>query len=324
MTIFTVEAAWPASHVVVAKETSTPGKFEVVWCWKGNLPKGETIDVPEMIPLQAQSARVFRNREGKPERLRPSELVLFLRESPTAQSGRRRLAPVDSEMRASMAWMQDDEMFCFRPDNESVEVELVDSRLTWAEMWMAVKDVTHEQTLLGAVSRVTNKRARAEELAPFLLSAYQVSRSYAFKQLEACGRDGVPTLVAILNDPALMDRQADAMKALVAVEGKQAGPELTALLDSDVEFWTAVGPALKTGWWDEDMTPEAPLRLRLGQTVDIIRALDGTQFPGARKSVIALRDLWSTIPPIDSRGDTGGIVDECNRFLNALPADRAN
>jgi hypothetical protein len=96
------------------------------------------------------------------------------------------------------------------------------------------------------------------------------------------------------------------------------------MIPLQAQFWTAVGPTLKMGWWEEDMTPEAPLRLRWGPTIVIIRALDDTQFPGARKSVTMLRNLWSTMPPIDAQGDTDGLVDECNRFLNSLPADRAN
>ena len=210
-------------------------------------------------------------------------------------------------------------MFCFLPDNEFLDLKLRDCGTTWGEMWVRVRGVTHEQALLEAIREIPDKRRRAEELAPFLLSEYRVARAFVFEQLEGCGREGVPTVVEILHDPALLDRHGDAIKVLVDIEGLQAGPELTALLDSDVRFWTSVGSTLKTGWWNEDVTPEAPLRNRYSRTIDLVRALDGIRFPGARRSVTALRDTWQSIPPPGNQ-----MTEECSRLLDKLPRDRAN
>lgn len=317
MTSFTIEVAWTASHIVLAKETNQKGRFEVLDSWKGSLTRGSIIDVPDMVPLQSEPARHLGSQKRQNEQF--SSIVLFLREQSPHQARHQRWLPASSDMKTSMAWLQDSRMSCFLPDNDFLDLKLRDCGMTWGEMRVRVRGVTHEQALLEAIRQIPDKRRRAEELAPFLLSEYRVARSFVLQQLEGCGREGVPTVVEILHDPALLDRHGDAIKVLVDIEGHQAGPELTALLDSDVRFWTSAGPTLKTGWWGQDVTPEAPLRLRYSRTIDLVHALDGIRFSGARKSVSALRDTWQSIPDLN-----GQMTEECDRLLNRLPRERAD
>jgi hypothetical protein len=212
-------------------------------------------------------------------------------------------------------------MYCFLPDNGFIDLQLTDCGMTWAEMWMGVRSVTQQQSLLESIHEIPDKTTRAEELAPFLLSQYRVARSFVFEQLEGCGQDGVPTVVAVLHDPALLDRHGDAIKVLVDIEGERAGPELATLLNLDVRFWADVGPTLKTGWWNQDVSPEAPLRLRYSRTIEIIRALHGIRFSGGRKIVTALRDTWQSIPPLAAPDGNRQMIEECNNLLNRLPPD---
>jgi hypothetical protein len=37
---------------------------------------------------------------------------------------------------------------------------------------------------------------------------------------------------------------------MVKVGGADAGPELTAYLEADVSYWTAIQPQLTPGWWN--------------------------------------------------------------------------
>jgi hypothetical protein len=317
LSAFTIEVAWPASNIVLAKETSQPGRFEVLDSWKGSLTHGSIIDVPDMVPLQSVATHLLPNQ--KDNKLQGSSIVFFLREQLPSQADHRRWIPASSDMKTSVAWQRNSSMFCFLPDQELIDLQLTDCRMTWAEMWLAVCGVTQEQSLLESIREIPDKRTRAEEFVPFLLSKYRVARSFVFQQLEDCGQAGVPTVVAVLHDLALLDWHGDAIKVFVDIEGEKAGPELTILLDSDVRFWTAVGPTLETGWWNQDVTPEAPLRLRYSRTIDLIRALDKVRFTGARKSVTALRDVWQSIPPLAAQGGNRQMTEECNSLLNRLP-----
>ena len=65
ITSFTIEVAWPASHIVLAKETNQKGRFEVLDSWKGSLTRGSIIDVPDMVPLQSDQPAIWAVKKGK-------------------------------------------------------------------------------------------------------------------------------------------------------------------------------------------------------------------------------------------------------------------
>jgi hypothetical protein len=332
MQIFTVEVAWSASNIVVVRETDQPGRFKVINSWKGVLPRDSVIDVPDMVPLQSGPDRSL---NGKKElKIQTSRLVLFLQlQLAPAADGKRWLPAnaskeAESRMKTSMAWLQDSRTICFRPDGNESALVLQECGMSEFQLMAAVRSIDHEQTLLESIHELPDKRARAEELAPFITSQYRSARSYAFRELEACGKDAIPTLLAILRDPALLDQHGDAIKDLVSIQGQRAGPELTALLDSDVRFWTDLRPTLKPGWWyqNNDGSPLAYLPLRYSHTIDLIRALGDLKYAEARDTVIALRDLWQSFPPMDIRdgnsenfrGDEE-MIRECASVLNRLP-----
>lgn len=330
---FSVELAWAATDIVEVLETDQPGQFKIVENWKGTLPLNTVIDVPDMIPLQSGPDRSLNGE--KDQKIRSGRLVLFLQEEATSTGNNRGWVPVspatfgEFRMKTSMAWLQDSRAICFGPDFSQSTLVLQDCGMSETQLRMAVQRVDHGRTLLELIKQISDKRARAEELAPFVTSQHRAARSFVFKELEACGEDALPTLLAMLHDPALLDRHGETIAALVAIEGQRAGPELVASLESDVRFWTALRPTLKPGWWYEnnDATPERYLPRRYSRTIDLIRALDSLKYPGARESVIALRDLWKSLPPMDNlisgsdkSGENDQMIQECNHLLNRLPS----
>ena len=317
LSAFSIEAAWPATHIVLAKETTQPGHFEILDSWKGSLPRGAVIDVPDMVPLQSEGTRPAPIRDSaRPDRL---NIVLFLRERLSDPAAGPRWVPATSDMKTSMAWEEGSEMFCFKPDQYSINLELADCRMTWAEMLVQSRGVTDQEAELQSISEAPDKETRAEELAPFILSPYAVARSFVFQELQGCGEAAVPTIEAMLNDLALLGQHEDAIKELVGIQGRRAGPELTALLSWDAQFWAATSPTLKPGWWNSDVLPEAPLPLRYGRTIDLIRALEDIGFSGARSTILTLRTISESLPPLDRGDSTNQMRDECDRVLNDLP-----
>jgi hypothetical protein len=319
MFVFTVELAWSATHVILVKETSQPGRFEIAISLKGDLARGSIIDVPNMVSLQPESARVVHAHQDIT--LKPATLVLFLRDELDPHGEHARWIPASHDMETSMVWVQNSKAYCFLPDAEQIDLQLQDCGMSWGQMGLDVQEITRQQTSFEALSEIPDKRSRAEALASFLVSKYRAVRSAAFQQLEDCGQDSVPTLLALLHDPALIYQQEEAIRLLVKIEGQQAGPDLTALLDSDVQFWTAVGPTLKTRWTMQGVTPEAYLPRRYGRTLDLLRALDNMRFERARKSVTALRDAWRSLSQLAASDGKDAIMEECNKVLSRLPAD---
>jgi len=311
---FSIEAAWDASNVVVVRETNRAGRFEVVTSWKGDLARGSTIDVPAMEPLQSQpDLRLPGPKAPGPQDL---SLVLFLRQQSPVQENHPQWVPATSDMRISFVWLQNSRVYCFFHDFTLSDLELQDCGMSIATS-LSVRSLLYQQSQFETALQIPDKAARAEELAPFVASEYRTARSAAFKQLQNCGLDGVPTVVAILNDPALLDRHEAAIKLLVALEGQQAGPALTALLASDVRFWAAVGPTLKTGWLYP--TPANFLLQHDLRTMALVRALGDIRFSGARKDIIAMRGILLSIPGHGNADAESSLAIEFDEILDRLP-----
>jgi hypothetical protein len=314
---FSLEGAWQASSVVVVRETSRAARFEVVNSWKGNLARGSIIDVPAMAPLQSQpDLRLPDQKAPGPQDL---SLVLFLREQSPVDANHPQWVPATSDMKLSFVWLQNSRAYCFLPDFELTDLKLQDCGISSATMWLNLRTIIYEQAQFEAARQIPDKAARAEGLAPFVASQYRAARSAAFEELQNCGPDGVPTVVAILNDPALLDRHDAAIKILVAMEGQQAGPEITALLDSDIRFWTAIGPTLKTGW--SYSTPDNYLLQHNMRTMCLIRALADIRFSAARKDVTALRDAWQSLPAPVSEDVRRQQILDLDGWLSRFPSN---
>ncbi len=315
---FSIEAAWDASNVVVVRESNRAGRFEVVTSWKGDLARGSIVDVPALELLQSQpDLRLPGPKAPGPQDL---SLVLFLRQQSPVQANHPRWVPASSDMRISFVWLQSSRVYCFFHDFSLSDLELQDCGMS-ITMWFSVRNLLYQQSQFETALQIPDKAARAEELAPFVASEYRTATSAAFEELQNCGPDGVPTVVAILNDPALLDRHEAAIKILVALEGQRAGPELAALLESDVRFWTAVGPTLKTGWLLQDARPDNYLRQHGLRTMSIVRALADIRYSGARKGVAALRDVWQSLPASYTEDDKRQAIEELDKLLSRLPSD---
>jgi hypothetical protein len=82
----------------------------------------------------------------------------------------------------------------------------------------------------------------------------------------------------MLDDPEFELEAEDLIKAYSEACGESVGPELNNRLQKELSFWQATGPKLQQGWWNQDAKPDAPLRLRYGLTIQLIRGLQRTHY----------------------------------------------
>jgi len=85
-----------------------------------------------------------------------------------------------------------------------------------------------------------------------------------------------------------------------------------------LEFWRTIGPQLHQGWWNDNLTPESPLRNRYGQTLELIRGLDGIRFLGVLSTTSALRDFWRSLPQLDDPTGLNQLSEECDKLIQDL------
>lgn len=321
-------AAWSSSHIVFAKETKQRAQFEILSSWKGDLARGSIIEVPAMLQVQSDRINLLEGQNINPQWPQPAlNVLLFLRESSDPHTGQRHWLPATTEIKNSMIWFLNSKSFCFQPygdELDDLEEKPENCTSSFFQVLTTVRQVMTDRASFDLLAHLPDRSARAEALATFLSSPYSAAHADVFKQLQSCGPDAVPTLLAILQDPALLDQHREALRVLVEIEGPQAGPQLTALLEDERDFWAAAGTALQS-------TSVKPSSLLYGQdsyvfrryrhTLDLLHALGAIQFAGARETITALRDTLAPVLQMRSPDGTNLIVWECNRVLSRLPTN---
>jgi hypothetical protein len=100
--------------------------------------------------------------------------------------------------------------------------------------------------------------------------------------------------------------------------GIAEGNDLTVRLGHDLEFWRNIGPTLHEGWWNDDPTPDSPLRNRYTQTLELVRVLDEIRFPGALSTAVALHDFWRSLPQLDDHTGLNQMSEESYKLIHDL------
>ena len=108
------------------------------------------------------------------------------------------------------------------------------------------------------------------------------------------------------------------MHAYVQAGGAALGEELSERLKNELAFWKATGPSLARGWWNEDATPDAPLRQRYSVTLEIVRGLGDSRPSSALNAVIELRDLWRSLPQLNDPSGNNQMANECDDLIRHL------
>jgi hypothetical protein len=83
---------------------------------------------------------------------------------------------------------------------------------------------------------------------------------------------------------AFADAAGGLVEALAAAGAEGVGEELNNRLQQDLAFWRSTGPTLQQNWWNQDPSPNAPLRDRYSQTYELIVALEEAHSAGARET----------------------------------------
>ena len=330
-------SSWHSTDVVLVTATARGGEFEVIESWKGNLHSGDHVVIPELKPnANAIPVGLYADeglpREGVisaeiPKQLAGSQLLLFLkRVPPTAQTegGTQHTPPqwmpsnLSNDMKSSVVWIDGSRLYRFVQTMNPGPSTLQSWNMPDGKLRERVAQVVLLEQELTDVIRIEDCAERAAALKPYVLSDILPARQFAEEELGKCGPEGVPVIRSVLDDEAFAAESIAGVKALARAGGTAEGSDLTARLGRDLEFWRTVGPQLHKGWWNDDPTPESPLRNRYGQTLELIRGLDQIQFPGALSTATALRDFWRSLPQLDDPTGLNQMSEECDKLIHDL------
>ena len=125
----------------------------------------------------------------------------------------------------------------------------------------------------------------------------------------------------MLDDPAFADDAPELVRSLAEAGGEQVGEELNSRLQKELVFWQTTAPSLSSGRWNQDATPHAPLRERYLLTLQLVLALERTQFTPASTSATQLGDFWRSLPQLNDSSGLNQMVQECDKLVEHLRAN---
>lgn len=338
--------AWDSTHIAVVSVTPDDGVFRVIESLKGDLKIGETVTVPDLRPAvgavsisryvpsqpfdhtdeQGISGRIPRQPIG-------SQIVLFLKEvqegnlpeqGKTLQRGRQwQPASLYGGMKVSAVWIDGGHVFCFQqpqnPGPSRLRLCRERDQLSLPTLTTRTKDIVRTQDKLVRALRLEDRNTRIEELTAIAYGdVWYGARQGAVQGLGKAGPTALPAIQKILRRPPVPYDMRYIMGAVVEAAGPDAGNELARMLEQDLKFWRTEGPNLTNGWWNQDPTPEAPLRLKYDETIEVIRALDLLRYRPASRAAAELRDFWVSLPQLNDPSGLNQMAQECGLLVKHL------
>ncbi len=318
---------WDATHIVLVATTSEGDVFIVMESWKGDLKAGDTLRVPELKP-DSDALPIPRYPEGEafdhtdesgvsgriPRQPVGSQIVLFLKQRQEKDassqatniqaSGQWQPASVYGGMKVSVVWIDGGQLFCFQqqmnPGPSALGRCWQRTQMDWPALIGRIKDVLQTQDNLARVFRLEDRNARVEQLQAIVYGdVWYGARKEALKGLGKAGPSALPAIQQILDKPPVPYDSRDLIRALAEAAGENAGNELNRRLRQNLDFWRSRGHSLKNGWWNQDATPDAPLRVKYDETIELVRALDHERYRPATRTAAELRDFWLSLPQLN-------------------------
>ena len=344
-------SSWRATDIVVVTEDKQiDGKFKILETWKGDLKTGETISIAEMEEFKNKEARLIHSYSWIEDEKRPAQyvtcerMVLFLRDAKKIPEGEEEddtwggiaekstsrwqsANPMGNEIKYSTIWVEKGKVYWFVQVINPGPSMLIDVKMTEAEMKSEVSHVLTTQNGLNAALAIPDLKTRAECLEPFAQDSIYWASRRAFAGLTQCGEAALPVLRRMLANELLSEHHEDVIEALAKAGGRDVGPELTAWLERELEFWKKTGPTLQVGWESgkgfgenqfEALKAVEPLIKRRHLLEPAIHALGTIRYTEAEAVVSELSDFWRSLPQL-----YGGEVSEaCEQVLREFGSNR--
>jgi hypothetical protein len=339
---------WDATHIVLVATTSQGDVFTVMQSWKGDLKARDTLKVPELKP-DSDAVAISRYPAGEafdhidesgisgrvPNQPVGSQMVLFLKsrkEKHAASqatniqaSGQWKPASLYGGMKVSVVWIDGGQLFCFQqqmnPGPSALGPCTQRTQMDLPMLIGRIKDILQTQDHLARLPRLEDRNARMEQLQTIIYGdVWYGARKAALQGLGKTGPSALPVIQQMLDRPPVPYDSEDLVKALAQAAGEDAGNELNRRLRQNLDFWRSRGHSLKNGWWNEDPAPDAPLRVKYDETIELIRVLDHERFRPAIRPAAELRDFWLSLPQLNDPSGLNQLAEECDHLVKHLSA----
>jgi hypothetical protein len=293
-------SAWQATHVIVVDANGA-----IVESWKGDLkPGGMLALAPLEIPKgEAISYELRGKKKDDPERVSGERTVLFL----TRKDKTWKPASLFGGMKVSVAWIEKRRVYAFVQQINPGPSLLIPLGVTEEDLKKLVTKADAVKQDMNKVAAQADPAKRAEAIVRFIDSDIYGPYWDTFEILGGCGNAAVPVCRKLLADPkravdnpkARSSIHSHVIEAMVKAAGVEVRGDLITLLEDEQAYWKKTGPTLKMWWGQEPMTNHYS---RLHTILHQLAKIGIT--PEQEKLVAAVRDLWKSLPQLDSIGNS--------------------
>ena len=325
------DVSWQATHILVVTEGERiDGNVEVLESWKGGLTQGTVLRIPPLASYKDPSRRVvapwwwerIESQDQPSLSVTGTRMVLFLREKEAGAAGRNRWMGASSYggMQVSVVWVEEDETYAFIQQVNPGDSLLTPLNKSEGELEEQVAQILKIRDDFDR-ALLLDSEDRAEALGQLVRSEVFPARVAAFEELERCGEAALPVLRELLRDESLPSH-TEVVRIMARVGGDRVGPELAALVESELQHWRQVAPALRPGWWNDiSSKPEqtSALRERYSVLLEALRGLKEIRYRGAEGVATELRDFWRSLPQLEDPSGLDQMSKECDSLLEAGP-----
>jgi hypothetical protein len=312
------QCSWNATHIVMVQTTPKDAVFFVVESWKGDLKRGDSVELPDLEPNENAFAvsgypkdREFEDKRETSEQIprQPigSRMILFLKkqeengpETPVKWGP----ASTWGGMKVSALWINDGKAFCFEQ-----WINPGPSALSQCMRWQVrssdvtvfttrIQEVLQVQRDLAEGLELKNPDLRAHRLGRIALGDVYQAQKEAMNALAKAGTVALPEILQVMDKPPGFYDGDALIRMLVEAAGKDSGRQLHARLQQDVIYWENVGPTLTQDWLGQLIEVGSPLFIKFNETSLLVRELDKEHYAPAAQTIAELRSFWISQPQL--------------------------
>ena len=315
-------STWHAADiVVVSANDDSYSDFSVVEVWKGQLSRGDLLNINELCEFKDKSKRIvkpIRPIKGEPQIVVSGKrMILFLKSD--LRGGRSWQAAMRfGGMKVSTVWVEGENTYTFTQVINPGPSVLVTQMCHESKMQKMVMEIIAIQRELKKVANIVTPVKRAIKAAPFTKSNVYYVRKEAFNILSHCNSAALPVLRKMLTSESHAAQHSKIIDVMVIAGGSEIGPELTKMVSSELKFWQTETPSLEKGWWSGKGLAWSrcqQLRNRYCKVLHLFYALRKLKFNNAESSVRAFRDYWQSQPKLNEKNGLNQMSQACDDFL---------
>jgi hypothetical protein len=213
-------------------------------------------------------------------------------------------------MKMSTAWIEDSNVYAFSELIPGTVSKLSYYKMKERQFKDRVKTVVGSQVVLANALRQSDPKELTRRITPLIQFDSVVVKKKVIDAMAESGPKCLPCLRAIIRDDSLVrDYEDSLMNAMAKAGGSAVGPDLTEIVQQELAFWRKTGPSLKGDWWSGIGEPWDVVeghRFHYSRALAAIKALNLIKYPNCRDAVVAIRDLWRSVPQL--RGIDGLIT----------------